>query len=244
MLGLFSKSLLLWCFLFFSDGFRGSGIYHGKDGYITYTYGATNASQLLIADVPLDNVTVSFSKNRTELPVEYDGIIYDDLSNYTFVELSDHSSGMTLLSTGNLSCAVWYKFEDSITDGSYFLAGYDGYITLGDGEYYLAVQTCAVMWCRNASFSQCVHPPVTSEIYLVNLTLEGNFSTSYIYPSSLQHDLLPINTNVWKFEQMSLPEVIGDSSVITSARIITQNGFHYRPAVIGLYGRLYDLDTS
>lgn len=238
------------------DGYRGSGIYSGRRGFLDYVYGPSNTSRLIVADVPLSsNVTTPRRDVRDPL-FNYSGIIYDDLSNYTFVALNasqeSNRAGHAALTNGNLTCAVEYEFEKAVDDGDYFLAGYDGSITLGDGDYRLAIQTCALMWCEDGDTARCAHPPVTSEAHLVALKLEGHFDTTYIYPSILRHDLLLIDTSEWRFEKgpdergrCRRPWDLDSPSMdppVTWAQLVTQQNFSHRPLVASLYGRMYDLD--
>lgn len=224
------------------DGYRGSGIYDGRRGYLSYVYGPYDVDRLIVADVPSsENGTAAVTTTVAEAPFfNYSGIIYDDLSNYTFVALNASRKtgrqGSATLTHGNLTCALEYAFEETVDDGDYFLAGYEGRVTLGDGDYRLAVQTCALLWCQDADVTLCVHPPVTSHARLVALQLVGRFDTAYVYPSLLRHDALLVDTSEWSF----VTNVTNSGGAAVEMR--TEPGFSHRPLVAALYGRLYDLD--
>jgi len=223
------------------DGYRGSGIYHGRDGFLRYIYGPSNASRLIWADVPSSAESPTSDGQSTAADEfafsNYSGIIYDDLTNYTFATL-DAIEGSAEIQSGNLSCSLQYQFEARVNEGIYVLAGYDGFITLGYGVYRQRIQTCALMWCKDTDHSLCSHPPVTSTSRLLEFELEGNFSTTYIYPSILKANLQLVDATEWSLE-VSCDTL---DSRVNIGRLITKSGFSHCPLVTSLYGRLYDQD--
>ncbi|GAB6023858.1 hypothetical protein CHUAL_008597 [Chamberlinius hualienensis] len=232
------------------DGYRGSGIYSGSAGYINYTYDTSNTNRLILSQISL--TPGQLVPKLLPPPIayfDYTGIIYDDLSGYSFLPLNTTSSveGNATIVTGNITCSVNYALNELVIDGDYMLASYQGKITLGYGSYILAIEVCSVLYCYDANDPVNTCSKTTSGVINANFTklnLGAQLNTNYVYPNILRSDLQLVDPVDWSFYKSTVWEEEQLPSNVTMVQLTTNSNFSHSLSVASLYGRRYDLDKS
>uniref|UniRef100_A0A0P5E0J0 Putative Argonaute-2 n=1 Tax=Daphnia magna TaxID=35525 RepID=A0A0P5E0J0_9CRUS len=225
-----------------ANGQIGSGIYDAA-GAISYISSPDSGTRIIAAQVgnkedsPRGEVCPKeILQNSTARWMEPHGMLYEDLTNYSSMELTAGVAQTAFLCHDDLCCQLNYSIScpsNEICD-QYRLFTYSGFRTLGGGVYTVNIQLCGVVACTDQNVKSCAKPDVINLAQIDALDLSGNFSSArQVYPTSITKDLqlLPAGSLDLNF--------YGDGAIglITSLPLS-------EALAIGLYGRAYSKDID
>lgn len=185
----------------------GSGIYRGASDLTNkYVYDIESGSKMIVSEVE----TVATVEGTHPNTPKYVGkrnlravikkaprrdhlIHYDDLSNYTQVQLvHDDEFGGAMQNAeachnDGLCCSLSYVPTENL---NYSLLAYSGVVVEGE-DYQIYCQICAVVWCPTDDVNTCAHisDGVPEPDQFGSFTISANFSTSYVYPVMIKRNL-------------------------------------------------------
>ncbi|GFQ64220.1 pantetheinase [Trichonephila clavata] len=181
----------------------GSGIFHGKEGVLVYTYDPDGISKLLVARVPkrgheltaplasitaiTDNGTYAWTDDGKDVPfitshslhfhlnddLHTDRYREFDLVNYTLVQLTKPKDHLTACNN-RLCCTLEYSIAN-LTE-TFFFGVLNGTQTIVPPLYWCE-EDCMLVRCEPRNGKPCSDFPMQSD------NLHANFSTDFIYPS-------------------------------------------------------------
>ncbi|XP_026564028.1 biotinidase isoform X1 [Pseudonaja textilis] len=155
------------------------------------------------------------------LPVFYGIMMYD---NFTLMPILNAEGNIEVCSN-TLCCNLVYKQLEK-TNELYVLGVFDD-LHIVHGTYY--VQACVLVKCGGLNYSTCGQE-ITEASGLIDFQLQGNFSTTFIFPLLLRSGVTLDFPDYlgWVGKSYVMYKVGGSSGLITA----------------GLYGRWYERDKK
>ncbi|XP_061441617.1 biotinidase isoform X2 [Rhineura floridana] len=235
-------------------GMTGSGIYTPSKSFIYYSM-ENIKGKLIVAEIPIiseheahwENTALSNNKiqmslsshmdnqichkedqeahcgKATEevLPIFYGEMMYD---NFTFMPIMNPEGDVQVCSN-TLCCYLNYQRLLSSNE-LYVLGVFDGIHTV-HGTYY--VQACVLVKCGGLNYTSCGQE-VTKATEEIDFQLQGNFSTSFIFPLLLRSGITLAFADYlgWKNNNYVMQKKGLSSGLLTG----------------GLYGRWYEKDDN
>ena len=167
----------------------GTGIYMPTGPRIFRNPKMDMGSKLLVKSVYEKHTKVWYKKMRfppkMNTKVDFSTAIFNDTFN--FVELPA-TNGYANVCHGNLCCRAKYRYKTKATDEYYALGAFDGLHT-HEGTYYL--QMCLLLKCGSMSRSSCGAYVTEATTTFNYLSMFGNFSTPYVFPSLVTSGVTP-----------------------------------------------------
>ncbi|GBN56027.1 Vascular non-inflammatory molecule 3 [Araneus ventricosus] len=234
----------------------GSGIFHGENGALGYTFNPDGLSKLVVARVPKlkspeispeSNITViypDYSVNwnmTTDLPAECSLKLLNqsnDISTdyrcteenitFSFVPLKESSGHIETCHNG-LCCALDYQTKG--LNDQFFLGAFSGMYS-HFGRYFWCEEDCVLARCDPFGDSPCATYPTKSLTVFEHVHLSGNFSSEVVYPSVLESGSKLVSRTEWRHQRSNQNET----------SVIFQNGHGRNLLVVGLKGRCFERD--
>ena len=167
----------------------GSGIYTPGKIHVYRNPRVKSGSKLLISTVDIKPKQIPYKKvtfpRNMKTKTVFSSKIFGD--TYNFAELPG-KKGVAAVCHGDLCCRVAYKYKTKATDEFYVLGAFDGLHEM-EGTYY--IQMCLLVKCGNKSRSSCGKELTEATTRFRYLSVTGNFSTPYVYPSMVTAGVNP-----------------------------------------------------
>ena len=167
----------------------GTGIYapaNAREYRNTMTH---RGSKLLVKSLYVKPRQITYEKvtfpANMNTKVDFSTAIFND--TYNFVELPG-TSGVATVCHGNLCCRADYRYDTKATNEYYAFGAFDGLHT-HEGTYYL--QMCLLLKCGSMSRSSCGTRVTEATTKFSSLSMSGNFSTPYVFPSLITSGVSP-----------------------------------------------------
>ncbi|GIY52995.1 vascular non-inflammatory molecule 3 [Caerostris darwini] len=235
----------------------GSGIFHGQDGALVYTFNPDGYSKLIVANVPKrgadpvepeasitaisendvwewkgDGVDVPDVCSRTLLNDSLDitrdyRCMEENMTHYTFKKLTEPDGRVEACNNG-VCCFVEYV-ADSMTE-NFYLGVFNGTYN-HFGRYSWCEEDCVLARCDPLGDKPCATFPMKSKTSFKHIHLKGNFSSEIVYPSVLQSGMRLVPRSVWDHHHHDIKRDIHVDS--TEGEDIL---------VVGMKGRCYNRD--
>ncbi|XP_007429319.1 biotinidase isoform X1 [Python bivittatus] len=238
-------------------GMTGSGIYTPSKSFIYYDMESIDG-KLIVVEIPvmtsdheanIENNAMSYNSQKSfsdffmekqichkdqetdceiaekpsqELPpVFYEIMMYD---NFTLMPILNAEGNIEVCSN-TLCCNLIYKRLEK-TNELYVLGVFDDLHTV-HGTYY--IQACVLVKCGGLNYTTCGQE-ITEAAGLIDFQLQGNFSTTFIFPLLLRSGVtLDFADHLgWEKNSYVMYKTGGSSGLITA----------------GLYGRWYERDKN
>uniref|UniRef100_A0A2D4P0Y7 Biotinidase n=2 Tax=Micrurus surinamensis TaxID=129470 RepID=A0A2D4P0Y7_MICSU len=238
-------------------GMTGSGIYTPSKSFTSYDMESING-KLIVVEIPvitsdhetnMENIAMSHNGQKSSLdfyiekqvchkdqetdckkeektsqeflPVFYGIMMYD---NFTLMPILNAEGNIEVCSN-TLCCNLIYKQLEK-TNELYVLGVFDD-LHIVHGEYY--VQACVLVKCGGLNYSTCGQE-ITEASGLIDFQLQGNFSTTFIFPLLLRSGVTVDFPDYlgWEGKSYVMYKMGGSSGLITA----------------GLYGRWYERDKK
>ncbi|GIY52998.1 vascular non-inflammatory molecule 3 [Caerostris darwini] len=201
----------------------GSGIFHGQDGTLVYTFNPDGYSKLIVANVskrgadpvePEASITAIFEKDiwawkgdgfdvpdvcsitllNDSLDITRDyRCMEENMTDYTFKKLTKPEGRVEVCNSG-LCCFVEYV-ADSMTE-NFYLAVFNGTYD-PFGRYPRCEENCVLARCDPLGDRPCATFPMKSKTSFKHIHLKGNFTSEIVYPSVLQSGMRLVPRSVW-----------------------------------------------
>ena len=216
--------------------FAGSGIYAGAQGAVNYYFddALLSPGKLLVSRIPVHPA----KPDDTSLPPPpridkhfdiFESMMRGDL--YSFIAL-DWPAHEISIENENTSCYLNYSFNHRSVTERFAFAIFQGLHVSAHDSY---LQVCALVKCGTSEDPDtCGHPVKYSNSTFDFVSIHGQFSSKYVYPSVVVDGGVPTGSlRGWHFTLDSKRH-----------RAALQYQATEQPLVYAsLYGRLYDLDT-
>ncbi|GFW30639.1 biotinidase [Trichonephila clavipes] len=205
----------------------GSGIFHGEQGALTYTFNPDGISKLVIARVPKrgsdplppeasitaiteddswewkgDGIDVPAVCSRTLLNDSIDlyheyRCMEENMTQYTFVKLTEPKGHVEACNNG-VCCNL--NYETNGLDESYYLGVFNGTYH-HFGRYSWCEEDCVLARCDDLDQKPCATFPMKTETVFRHLHLKGNFTSEVVYPALTQSGMRLVPRSEWRHHQ-------------------------------------------
>ena len=179
----------------------GSGIYTPGKTHVYRNLMVKSGSKLLISTVDIKPKQITYRKvtfpRNMKSKTLFKSKIFGDM--YNFAELPG-KRGVAAVCHGDLCCRVRYRYKTKATDEYYALGAFDG-LHIMEGTYY--IQMCLLVKCGNMSRSSCGAQVTEAKTRFRFLSITGNFSTPYVYPSMVTAGVNP-SDGEYKYDGQSM----------------------------------------
>ncbi|CAL1293393.1 unnamed protein product [Larinioides sclopetarius] len=238
------------------DSAMGSGIFHGENGALAYTFNPDGLSKLVVARVPKSksaeispdyNITViypdySVNWNMTlDLPEECSLKLFNESNEiytdyrcteenitFSFTPLKESSGHIETCQNG-LCCSLDYQTKG--LNDQFFLGAFSGMYS-HYGRYFWCEEDCVLARCDPFGDSPCSTYPTKSSTVFEYVNLSGNFSSEMVYPSVLESGSRLVSRTEWQHQRNDQNET----------SVIFQNEHGRNLLVAGLKGRCFERD--
>ncbi|GFQ64212.1 biotinidase [Trichonephila clavata] len=239
----------------------GSGVFHGRNGALAYTYNPDGISKLVIARlpkrghsfVPPNPITIAitakhsfhFKNEGQHVTTDCSRTVLNDTSkiheeyrcveertdNYLFKKLPGKSAHMELCHNG-MCCILDYTAK-SLTE-NYYLGVYNGTHNFFE-RYFLEEENCLLVRCESLGEKVCAVYPRTSKTVFHHVQLQANFSTSFVLPTYLESGMKLVPKSEWLYE-------VVPAFGAYQARVNFKSQKGRRLVTVGFKGRCFDRD--
>ena len=167
----------------------GSGIYTPGKTMVYRNLMKPSGSKLLISKLPVKPRQIKYKKVKFPAKMAPNGDFTSEIFGdaYNFAELPG-KKGVASVCHGDLCCRVAYKYKKKDSKEFYVLGAFNGLHTL-EGTYY--IQMCLLLKCGNMSRSSCGETVTEANTKFSLLSMAGNFSTPYVFPSLVTGGISP-----------------------------------------------------
>ncbi|CAL1273195.1 unnamed protein product [Larinioides sclopetarius] len=236
----------------------GSGIFHGNQGALAYTFNPDGISKLVVAKVPKCNSEsvppessiTAITKNGTweieddgkDVPMECSRMFLNDtdeiyteyrcveenVTNYNFKQL-EGSSGHVEACQNGLCCTLDYSTD--YLHERFFLGVFSG-IYDHFGRYFWCEEDCILVRCEAYDDEPCATFPMKSNTVFRSIDLRANFTSQAVYPSVTESGMRLMPTNEWLYQRRDEKERSIHIENVSGKNLIT----------VGMKGRCYERD--
>ncbi|GFS93263.1 pantetheinase [Nephila pilipes] len=236
----------------------GSGIFHGEQGALSYTFNPDGISKLVVARVPktgfdpvppeasitaiTEDDSWEWKGDGIDVPTVCSRSILGDFTNmyldyrcmeenmthYSFVKLTEPKAHLEVCSNG-VCCSLNYE-TNGLSD-SYYLGVFNGTYRHFE-RYSWCEEDCVLARCDDSEEKPCATFPTKTETVFRHVQLKGNFTSKVVLPSITQSGLRLVPRTEWRHHQHS--EWKRD--------IHFDNERGRKLLVVGMKGRCYDKD--
>ncbi|KAF8782437.1 biotinidase-like [Argiope bruennichi] len=236
----------------------GSGIFHGQEGALSYTFNPDGISKLVVARIPKsdfesvapyasitamkDDETWEWKGDGKDVPEVCSRTLLNDstvvtrdyrcmeenMTDYTFVKLTAPKGRVDACNNG-VCCFVDYETDGMTED--YYLGVFNGTYN-HFGRYNWCEEDCVMARCDPLGDRPCATFPMKSETVFRHLHLKGNFTSKVIYPSVTESGMRLVPRSDWHHHT--------HENLLSDIHFDSKSG--RKLLVAGLKGRCYDKD--
>lgn len=234
----------------------GSGVFHGQEGALAYTFNPDGISKLVVSTVPkkgscgvpikssitaiTDTRTWDFKDDGKDVPQTCSNTLdpenpntykcqKEKMDNYTSIQLTK-PEGYIEVCNNRMCCSLNYT-----TDGlkeSFYLGVFNG--TYGAfNTYFWWEENCVLTRCDSQGAAACSSFPLRSETVFRSVQLKANFTTGFVFPSVTSSGVRLVPHSEWQHKKLeNSGEVLIDFKSDSGEKLTS----------VGLKGRCFDKD--
>ncbi|CAL1273198.1 unnamed protein product [Larinioides sclopetarius] len=236
----------------------GSGIFHGEEGALSYTFNPDGISKLIVARVPkcdfesvapyasitaiTDNDIWEWKGDGHDVPEVCSRTLLNDsieimreyrcmeenMTDYTFLKLTEPKGRVDACNNG-VCCFVDYETDGLAED--YYLGVFSG-IHNHFGRYNWFEEDCVVARCDPLGDRICATFPLKSKTVFQHLHLKANFTSKVVFPSVTESGMRLVQRSEWHHHS--------HGNLLSEIHFDNKSG--RKLLVAGLKGRSYDKD--
>ncbi|KAG8193091.1 hypothetical protein JTE90_017842 [Oedothorax gibbosus] len=238
-----------------SESAVGSGVFHGQEGALAYTFNPDGISKLVVSTVPkkgacgvpikssitaiTDTKTWEFKDDGKDVPQTCSNKFVPEtpdaykcqkekMVTYTAVQLTK-SEGFVEVCNNGMCCSLNYT-TDGLKDETFYLGVFNGTYSAFN-TYFWWEENCVLTRCDTQGTAACSTFPLRSQTVFRSVQLKANFTTDFVFPSVMSSGVRLVPRSEWQHSRLGAEVLIDFKS--SSGQQLTS---------LGLKGRCFDKD--